>query len=198
VAGSDFIPVAKNSLQEDKIVGAVRRWVESVVVALNLCPFAGRVLLQDQIRFVVTEANTEEQLLADLQYELTLLVKDSTVETTLLILPGLLQEFSDYNQFLEYADDLLIQMDLEGVYQVASFHPQYQFDGTETDDVENFTNRSPYPMLHLIREQSLDRALANYPDADQIPLRNIERMKGLGKDRLIELMQACFDTNTRS
>ena len=191
------MPDTKNSLQQDKIVGVVRRWVESVVVALNLCPFAKRVLLQEQIRFVVTEANTEEQLLADLQDELTLLVNDSTVETTLLILPGLMQEFSDYNQFLGYADDLLIQMDLEGVYQVASFHPQYQFDGTETGDVENFTNRSPYPMLHLIREQSLDRALANYPDADQIPLLNIERMKGLGKDRLIELMQACFDTNTR-
>ena len=198
LAADHFTPGAENSLQEDKVVGAVRRWVESVVVALNLCPFAGRVLLQEQVRFAVTEANTEDQLLTDLQDELVLLEHDSSVETTLLILPGLLQEFSDYNQFLEIADSLLIQMDLEGVFQVASFHPQYRFDGTETDDVGNFTNRSPYPMLHLIREQSLDRALKDYPDADQIPLRNIERMRGLGKDRLIALLQACFDANVRN
>ena len=136
--------------------------------------------------------------MTDLQDELALLEHDSSVETTLLILPGLLQEFSDYNQFLEIADSLLIQMDLEGVFQIASFHPQYRFDGTETDDVGNFTNRSPYPMLHLIREQSLDRALKDYPDADQIPLRNIERMRGLGKDSLIALLQACFDANVRN
>lgn len=181
----------KISRQKDKIVGVVRRWLESVVVALNLCPFAGRVLLQEQIRFVVTEASTEEQLLMDLQDELSLLGNDPAVETTLLILPGLLQDFDDYNQFLEVADSLLIQMGLEGVYQIASFHPQYQFEGCDADDVENFTNRSPYPMLHLLREQSLDRVLADFANPEQIPLRNIELMKSLEKDRLLELLEAC-------
>lgn len=181
----------KISRQKDKIVGVVRRWLESVVVALNLCPFAGRVLLQEHIRFVVTEASTEEQLLMDLQDELSLLGNDPAVETTLLILPGLLQDFDDYNQFLEVADSLLIQMGLEGVYQIASFHPQYQFEGCDADDVENFTNRSPYPMLHLLREQSLDRVLADFANPEQIPLRNIELMKSLEKDRLLELLEAC-------
>lgn len=185
------MPDSIKSLQEDKIIGVVRRWVESFVVALNLCPFAGRVLLQEQIRFVVTEASTEEQLLMDLQDELTLLGNDPAMETTLLILSGLLQDFDDYNQFLELADNLLIQMGLEGVYQIASFHPQYQFEGSDADDVGNFTNRSPYPMLHLLREQSLDRVLADFANPEQIPLRNIELMKSLEKDRLLALSGAC-------
>jgi hypothetical protein len=177
----------------EKTIGPVRHWVETVVVGLNLCPFARRELVNGRVRFSVSEAETEEQLLADLQAELELLNNDEAVETTLLIHPGVLQDFFDYNQFLNYVDRLLMQMELEGVYQVASFHPDYQFSGTRPDDVENYTNRSPYPMLHLIREDSLERAIASYPDPDRIPERNIELLESLGRDKMQALLQACYD-----
>jgi len=130
-----------------------------------------------------------------LQAELELLNADSSVETTLLIHPGVLQDFYAYNRFLAYTDSLLVEMGLEGVYQVASFHPNYQFEGTNTDDAENYTNRSPYPMLHLIREESLERVIADYPDIDQIPLRNIALMNELGQDRLQELLKSCLQVS---
>jgi len=163
------------------------------VVGLNLCPFAKRELVKNRVRFSVTEAATEEQLLVDLQAELELLNGNEAVETTLLIHPKTLQEFCDYNQFLSAADSLLAQMGLNGIYQIASFHPHYQFGGTEADDVENYTNRSPYPMLHLIREESLERGIVNYPDSDQIPERNIALLNSLGRDKMQALLQACFN-----
>jgi hypothetical protein len=162
------------------------------VVGLNLCPFAKRELVNDRVRFAVTDSTTEEQLLAALQAELELLNNDANIETTLLIHAYVLQDFYDYNQFLNVADELLLQMNLDGVYQVASFHPHYQFGGTAPDDAENYTNRSPYPMLHLIREESLERAIAGYPDVDQVPERNIALMNRLGQEKLQALLQACF------
>ncbi|MCP4768933.1 MAG: DUF1415 domain-containing protein [Gammaproteobacteria bacterium] len=177
----------------DAIIVAVRYWVETVVVDLNLCPFAGRELRQERIRFVVTSSTTEAELLASLQTELEWLDMHPAVETTLLIHPRVLQDFGDYNQFLETADDLLGAMGVDGIYQLASFHPHYQFADTATDDVENYTNRSPYPMLHLLREQSLERSIASYPGTEQIPLRNIALMKRLGIARLKQLLKACFD-----
>lgn len=162
-------------------------------MGLNLCPFAKRELVNNRVRFTVTEADTEEQLLMDIQDELELLNSDEEIETTLLIHPNVLQDFYDYNQFQNLVDSLLEQMELNGVYQIASFHPDYQFGGTEPDDVENYTNRSPYPMLHLIREESLEQAIASYPDPDQIPERNIELLKSLGRDKMQALLQACFD-----
>ncbi|RLA24897.1 MAG: DUF1415 domain-containing protein [Gammaproteobacteria bacterium] len=178
---------------DDKIVRSVRQWVETVVVGLNLCPFAKRELVKNRVRFVVTKATSEGPLLVALEDELELLSNEASVETTLLIHPGVLQNFYAYNQFLNSADALLQQMKLESVYQIASFHPDYQFAGTEQDDVENYTNRSPYPMLHLIREESLERAIAGYPDVDKIPARNTELMNTLGEDKLQQLLQACFD-----
>ena len=176
----------------DAITASVRHWVESVVVDLNLCPFAGRELRQERIRFVVTSSTSEAELLASLQAELEWLDTHPAIETTLLIHPQVLQDFDDYNQFLETADDLLNALGVDGMYQLASFHPHYQFAETATDDVENYTNRSPYPMLHLLREQSLERSIASYPDTDQIPLRNIALMKRLGVARLKQLLRACF------
>ena len=180
-------------LEYENIIGPVRHWVESLVVGLNLCPFARRELVKNRVRFSVTEAVTEEQLLADLQAELELLDSDEAIETTLLIHPKALQEFYNYNQFLSYADSLLAQMGLTGVYQIASFHPDYPFGGTEPDDVENYTNRSPYPLLHLIREESLERGIANYPDSDQIPERNIALLNSLGRDKMQALLKACLN-----
>jgi hypothetical protein len=180
-------------MESEAIAYVVRRWVEDLVVGLNQCPFAGRELVRNRVRFVVTEAATEEQLLAALGTELSLLNDNAAVETTLLIHPDVLQDFIDYNQFLDTAERLLVQAELEGVYQIASFHPDYQFAGTAVGDAENFTNRSPYPMLHILREASLALSIAAYPDVEQIPVRNIEQMKSLGREKLQSLIQDCFD-----
>lgn len=179
-------------MQHKKIIKSVQTWVDSLVVGLNLCPFAKRELLASRVRFSVTEAATEEQLLTELQVELELLNSDESIETTLLIHPDVLQDFYDYNQFLNYVDGLLAEMAFEGIYQIASFHPGYQFGGTEPDDVENYTNRSPYPLLHLIREASLEQAIAHHNDSGGIPERNIALMKSLGRDKMELLLQACF------
>ena len=180
-------------LKDNEIIESVQRWVESFVVDMNLCPYAKRELIKNRVRFVLTAVETEEELLIVLQAELELLHGDSAIETTLLIHAKVLQVFDDYNQFLNHADKLLQQMGFEGVYQIASFHPHYQFGGTDPDDAENYTNRSPYPMLHIIREDSIARAIADSPNAEQIPVRNIELMNQLGQDKLQALMQACID-----
>jgi hypothetical protein len=180
-------------LKDNEIIESVQRWVESFVVDMNLCPYAKRELIKNRVRFALTAAETEEELLIALQTELELLHGDSAIETTLLIHAKVLQVFDDYNQFLNHADRLLQQMGFEGVYQIASFHPHYQFGGTDPDDAENYTNRSPYPMLHIIREDSVAQAIADSPNAEQIPVRNIELMNQLGQDKLQALMQACID-----
>jgi hypothetical protein len=179
-------------LNNDEIIAPVKKWVASMVVGMNLCPFAKRELVNDRVRFTVTEAKTEEQLLTALQAELELLINDEAIETTLLIHPEMLRDFYDYNQFLNFVDELLVQMKLEGVIQVASFHPDYQFGGTEPEDAENYTNRSPYPLLHLLRESSIERASTEHSDVSQIPVRNIELMNLTGTDKLQALIEACF------
>jgi len=180
-------------LKNDEIIAAVQRWVKSFVVDMNLCPFAKRELTRNRIRFALTAAKTEEALLMALQAELELLDSDSAIETTLLIHVNVLQDFDDYNQFLDYTDKLLRQTRFEGVFQIASFHPHYRFEGTGPDDAENYTNRSPHPMLHIIREESLARAIAETANVDQIPARNIELMNDLGQARLRTLLQTCIN-----
>ena len=180
-------------IDRDAVAAAVRRWVETVVVDLDLCPFAGRELRRERIRFAVTPATTEAELLASLQTELETLDTHPDIETTLLVHPRVLQDFDDYNEFLDSADDLLGRLGMVGTFQVASFHPHYRFAGTAAEDVENYTNRSPYPMLHLLREASLGRAIESHPDTERIPLDNIALMKRLGAERLKRLWNACFD-----
>jgi hypothetical protein len=179
-------------LQKSDLESAVRRWVESVVVELNLCPFAKRELDSDRVRFTVTDASTETALLMALESELERLTRDLAVETTLLIHPDVLKDFLDYNQFLDLADGLLTQMGLEGVFQIASFHPDYQFADTKVDDPENYTNRSPCPVLHILREESLERAVASTPDIDQVPVRNIDTMNSIGAERLRAMLGSCL------
>lgn len=178
-------------MKDEEAIKSTRNWLESVVIALNLCPFAKRELIKDRIRFSVSSAETEEQLLADLAKECEVLNRDESVETSLLIHPKVLSDFYEYNQFLDYAEGLLEKMDLVGVYQIASFHPNYQFGGTAPDDVENYTNRSPYPILHLLREESLRQAITNYPESLTIPDENIELMKCMGNEKLQCLLQSC-------
>jgi hypothetical protein len=177
-------------MNQDIFINNTRRWVESVVIDLNLCPFAKREMINNRVRFTITEADTEAQLLFDLHCEITLLSNDADIETTLLIHPQVLQEFSEYNEFLALADDLLVETNLEGVFQIAGFHPDYQFADTSADDVENFTNRSPYPMLHILRETSLERAIADHPDISGIPKRNIQLMRDMGSEKMKQLLQA--------
>jgi hypothetical protein len=176
------------------IILPVRKWVESMVIGLNLCPFARREWMGDRVRLFVSEARSAEDLLVDLDEELSLLGGDSTLETTLLIHPWVLSDFQDYNQFLNVADNLLQHKGLDGVFQVASFHPDYQFADTEPGDVENATNRSPFPILHLLRERSISGAVAGHPDPSRIPEDNKKLLNEMGKEKVEALIRACFDT----
>ena len=182
---------------ETEVISATRKWVEDVVVGYNLCPFAKRELVRNRVRFVVSEAETEDELLQALHSELQRLEDEPGIETSLLIHPGVLQDFGPYNEFLDAADGLLAYLDMEGVYQIASFHPDYRFAGTEPDAAENYTNRSPFPMLHLLREASLEAAIDSYPDVDGIPQRNIELMNELGSEKMRSILRSCLDESTR-
>jgi len=168
----------------DEVIAATREWLEKAVIGLNLCPFAKAVHAGNQIRYAVSDAQTPEALLADLVRELQMLAApDRTdVETTLLIHPRVLVDFVDYNDFLDIADAAVEELGFAGTIQVASFHPQYRFADTEPDAIENFSNRSPYPMLHLLREESVERAIAAFPDVARIPERNIETLRNIGHD----------------
>ena len=168
----------------DDALAATRRWLERAVIGLNLCPFAKAVYAKEQVRFVLSDASTPEALLAQLGEELVLLrdTPADQVDTTLLVHPQVLGDFLDYNDFLDQADALVEALDLDGVLQVASFHPQYQFAGTAPGDVENFTNRSPHPTLHLLREDSVTRAVEAVPDPDAIIGRNIATLQQLGSE----------------
>lgn len=179
-------------MQDDAIIKSIREWIDSFVIEFNLCPFVKYELHNNRVRISATEADTVEQLLTTLHAELELLNEDASIETTLLIHPEILQDFYEYNEFLGLANDLLRQLKLVGIYQIVSFHPDYQFSGTNPDDLENYTNRSPYPMLHLLREDSLAIAIDKHPNTDEIPLRNIELMKSMGKDKLHSIMRSCF------
>ena len=176
-------------MQQHEIVKDVRHWLETFVIELNLCPFAKRELINNRVKFVVSDASTEEQLLADLQQELSHLQDDNEIETTLLIHPHVLQAFDDYNQFLDIVDALLDEEGLLGVYQIASFHPQYRFAETQEDDAENYSNRSPYPILHLLRESSLEQEIARHQDTSLIPQRNIQLLREMGTAKLQALLQ---------
>lgn len=168
----------------DEVIDATRRWLECAVIGLNLCPFAKAVHKKGQIRYVVSEATQPLQLHADLVRELETLrdADPEAIDTTLLIHPGVLADFMDFNEFLEVADDTVADLAMEGEIQVASFHPHFQFEGTAPDDVTNYTNRSPYPTLHLLREASIDRAVAAFPDAASIFETNIATLDKLGAE----------------
>ena len=160
---------------------AVRQWLETIVIGLNLCPFAALPLRAGRVRIQVSDCRDELALLTELQLELTRLSETpaTELETTIIAIPQMFTDFLDYNDFLEKVDDLLDHFEWSGEYQVASFHPQYQFAGTEVDDVENFTNRSPVPLLHILREDSVEAAIESHADIDSIPPANIRRLREL-------------------
>lgn len=180
-------PVGQQALAE------TRAWVDRVVVGLNLCPFAKAVQARNQVRYVVSDATEVDALLSELIDEMGRLVATDpeVLDTTLLIHPRVLNDFLDFNEFLGAADEALAQLGLEGVLQVASFHPQFQFAGTAVDDVTNATNRSPYPTLHLLREDSVDRAVAAFPEAGAIYEKNIRTLAALGAEGVAALQAQC-------
>jgi len=168
----------------EAVIGATTQWLERAVIGLNLCPFAKAVHAKGQIRYVVSDATTPEVLAEELGRELEFLAEANAeqVDTTLLIHPRVLGDFLDFNDFLDVADGLVEALELDGMLQVASFHPQFQFEGTDTDDITNFSNRSPYPTLHLLREDSVERAVAAFPEELEIASRNIATLEKLGHE----------------
>ena len=169
-------------MTDELILAQTRHWLEAAVIGLNLCPFAKAVYVKNQVRLVVSKARHADDLLEELDRELDLLVATPAedIDTTLLIHRTLFDDFLDFNDFLEVAEGVVDEHGLEGVIQLASFHPQFQFDGTEPDDISNYTNRAPFAMLHLLREVSVERAVEAFPQADAIFEANIATLEKLG------------------
>lgn len=178
-------------MSADDPLALTRRWLERAVIGLNLCPFAKAVYVKQQVRVVLSEARDIQSLLRQLREEL-LRLRDTDpqqTDTTLIVHPHVLADFLDYNDFLDLADGLVAELGLDGGIQIASFHPDYRFAGTAADDMGNYTNRAPFPTLHLLREASIDRAVAAFPDPDAIVARNIATLERLGLDGWRKLME---------
>jgi hypothetical protein len=170
-----------------------KKWVESMVIALNFCPFAQREMDNNSVRIEASTATNVEDGLLHFMHEINYLNENSTTGTTLLVFPHCLQDFFDYLDFVDFAHDLLAQHDYESIYQLATFHPDYCFAGAAKNDVSNYTNRSPYPMLHILREEMLDRAIAYYGDTEKIPENNIKCLQELGLAEVKERLQKCMN-----
>ncbi|GAA5214229.1 DUF1415 domain-containing protein [Corallincola platygyrae] len=178
----------------EEVRKATESWLKQVVIGLNLCPFAAAPTRRGAVHIAVSQAKTEAEITDALLDEMIRLdeTDPSELETTLLVLPNGLAEFDAYNQYLDIAEALLTQFDRDGIYQIASFHPDYCFAGTEPEDAENLTNRSPYPILHLIREEQMEKVLRYYPDPEGIPERNIETVSSLSDEQKRKLFGYLF------
>jgi hypothetical protein len=179
-------------LTDQQAINATQAWVKSFIIDYSICPFAKREWDRGSIYYTVKRTADIEYFLEDLIQECERLDSDDGIETTLLIYPEAFVTFADYLDYLDIAERLLIEQGYEGIYQLASFHPDYCFDGSAPDDPANYTNRSPYPMLHLIREESIERAVAAYPHPENIPERNIELTRRLGLAKMQALLLACY------
>ena len=180
-------------VSDEDVIRQTRHWVSDVIVAENICPFAKREVSRDSVRVSVSRVKKMAMALEDLMREVTWLDEHSSTETTLLVFPTLFRDFEHYLDFVEIADRLLIDQGYEGVYQLATFHPDYCFADAESDDAANYTNRSPYPMVHLLREDSLSQAIEYYGDTSQIPHNNIARLREMGAEEAQRRLAACFD-----
>ena len=181
----------------EQIIATTKLWLDKFVIGLNLCPFAKHPFRNDKIRYIVFEGDNLEKLTETWLREANTLIATtpSVLETTLIILPDVFEGFEEYLDFIDMAEFILAEVELEGVIQIASFHPDYQFDETEITDVENYTNRSPFPMLHLLREESVARAIEAYPEVGDIPEKNIETMNKLGLTRVKQMLDDISRTN---
>ena len=183
----------KSMLDNDAIINQTKKWLSTVVIKHTLCPFAQREYDKGSIHYEVVETADLESQLEHIRLQCTVLNKDANKETTLLIFPTALSDFDNYLDVLETANALLKDQSYEGIYQLASFHPNYRFEGTSDDDPSNYTNRSPYPMLHILREASIETALSTYPNPEKIPERNIQVTQGLGLEGMKELLTKCYE-----
>ncbi|MCX8760703.1 DUF1415 domain-containing protein [Vibrio parahaemolyticus] len=176
------------------ITQQVDQWLNDVVIGLNLCPFAAKPQRNKQIKIFVSEATQEEALLEDILLQLIELstTEPEKLETTLVVVPNMLQDFWDYNFCIDWVEGLIKQQDWEGIFQVATFHPDYCFGGSAPEDDENLTNRSPYPIFHLIREESMEKVLKHYPDPESIPDTNIARVSALSEEERKKLFPYLF------
>ncbi|TOD66492.1 hypothetical protein CGJ60_07245 [Vibrio parahaemolyticus] len=176
------------------ITQQVDQWLNDVVIGLNLCPFAAKPQRNKQIKIFVSEATQEEAMLEDILLQLIELstTEPEKLETTLVVVPNMLQDFWDYNFCIDWVEGLIKQQDWEGIFQVATFHPDYCFGGAAPEDDENLTNRSPYPIFHLIREESMEKVLKHYPDPESIPDTNIARVSALSEEECKKLFPYLF------
>lgn len=170
-----------------------RCWLETLVVELNLCPFAARPVQEGTVRYAVSKARAREPLVQDFLRELDLLQSSSEedIATTLLIIPNMLGDFDDFMDFVGLCETLIEEAGLEAEVQLAHFHPHYLFEGEPAEGVSHYTNRAPFPTIHLIRSAQMERVLANYPDPEAIPARNIECLRELGEEGIAKLVRAC-------
>lgn len=180
--------------EQQEVIQQVDHWLYNVVIGLNLCPFALKPYKNQQILTVVSDCTDEACLLQQMrdEFEKMLLTDISELETTLLVTPNMLGDFYDYNQFLDYAEALIEQNNWTGIFQIASFHPDYQFAGTQSEDAENLTNRSPYPILHLLREKSLEKAIDRFPNTELIPETNIDTVENLDQQQRQKLFNFLY------
>lgn len=188
------LPVEQQSdIPEQQIIVETKQWIDKIIIGHNLCPFAKKPFKQDVIRYVVSTANSEKNLVDDLVAELAYLQDTATekLETSILIMANCLADFDDYNQFLDVVDSTLEALDLVGIIQVASFHPDYCFADLSAQDVRNYTNRSIYPMFHFIREDSVEHARAAYPDVDLIPDKNMDLLLRIGLEAIQQQRNSC-------
>lgn len=182
----------KQSDSHGNVLAATKQWLLSAVIGLNLCPFAKSVYVKEQIKYVVSAAATDEQVLEELEFELSALYESDPAQhdTTLLIVPQHFEDFFEFNYFLTRAGRVLKRARLVSVVQIASFHPQFQFGDREANDIENYTNRAPYPILHLLREDSVEKAVAAFPEASDIYERNQALLRSMGHDGWARLNRA--------
>ena len=187
----------KPSSNTELITREVGDWLNDVVIGLNLCPFAAKPMRNRQIKTFVSHAKTEEALLQDILEQLLELESTSseTIDTTLVVVPNMLSDFYDYNLFIDWIEALLRQQNWQGIFQLATFHPNYCFGGTEPEDAENLTNRSPYPIFHLLREDSMEKVLKHYPDPESIPDKNIERVESLSENEKQQLFPYLYKSS---
>lgn len=175
-------------LSDQQMIDKTKNWVTSFIVKLNICPFAKRELARNSLKYNVVQAKKLTQALESLLTELIFLDKNPSVETTLMLFPFLFKDFYQYLDFVDDAERLINEQGYEGIYQLATFHPDYCFADAEFDDVSNYTNRSPYPMIHILREESLEKAIKNYGDTEKIPQKNIETLKNIGLEKIKQLL----------
>ena len=185
--------MSNKNLDDILIIEQTKKWVNTVIIAHNYCPFAKREVEKGSVRYKIVHETEFNSLLKDIMQECVWLDQNADTETTLIIFPSNLNNFNSFLDCLVLAEDLLIAQGYEGVYQIASFHPDYCFQGAELNDPANFTNRSPYPMFHLIREASVEAAIEKHPDADSIPERNVEYARQQGLDKMEDLLKQCMD-----